>query len=69
MTITEHLQGVRRLFLDTAPVIYFVEKNLAYIEHVKPVFALIDAGELQAVTSPITLEPVMNFGSRDERHL
>ena len=46
MTITEHLQGAQRLFLDTAPVIYFVEKNLAYIERFKPVFALIDSGEL-----------------------
>lgn len=55
MTITQHLQGARRLFLDTAPVIYFVEKNPAYIARVMPVFRLIDSWEVQAVTSPITL--------------
>jgi len=55
VTITEHLQGVRRLFLDTAPVIYFVEKNPAYTARITPVFSLIDIGALQAVTSPITL--------------
>lgn len=55
MTILEHLQGAQRLFLDTAPVIYFVEKNPTYFALVKSVFRLIDQGELQAVTSPITL--------------
>ena len=55
MTITEHRQGAQRLFLDTAPVIYFVEKNPVYVALVRPVFGQIDSGELQAVTSPITL--------------
>ena len=55
MTIVEHLARVRRLFLDTAPVIYFVEKNPLYTARVKPIFGLIDRGELHAVTSPITL--------------
>jgi predicted nucleic acid-binding protein len=55
MTINEALQGVTRLFLDTAPVIYFVEKNPHYLERVQPVFAQIDTGKLTAVTSPVTL--------------
>ncbi len=49
------LQGVQRLFLDTAPVIYFVENNPVYRERIQPVFELIDAGDLAVVTSPITL--------------
>ena len=31
MRFTDRLQAVKRLFLDTAPVIYFVEKNDRYL--------------------------------------
>ena len=53
--LINRLKNVRRIFLDTAPVIYYVEKNPAYLAKVKPVFTQIDAGVLTAVTSPITL--------------
>jgi len=49
------LENVRRIFLDTAPVIYFVEKNEQFLNSVKTVFGLIDDGRLVAITSPITL--------------
>jgi predicted nucleic acid-binding protein len=49
------LQGVTRLFLDTAPVIYYVERNPAYAALVDDIFDRIDAGTLHAVTSPVTL--------------
>jgi PIN domain len=55
MKITERLQTVARLFLDTAPVIYYVEKNPYYLGRVQVIFEQIDAGTLTAVTSPITL--------------
>lgn len=32
MRIDEALQGVTRLFLDTAPVIYYVEKHPTYLD-------------------------------------
>lgn len=49
------LQGVTRLFLDTAPVIYYVERNPTYTALVDDIFDRVDAGTLQAVTSPVTL--------------
>jgi predicted nucleic acid-binding protein len=55
VTVTDALRGVTRLFLDTAPVIYFVERNPTYTTRVDQVFDRIDAGVLPAVTSPITL--------------
>ena len=61
MTLSERLAEILagnanpRLFLDTAPVIYFVEINPTYLARVQSAFDLIDAGELTAVTSPITL--------------
>jgi len=55
MRIAEALHPVERLFLDTAPVIYYVEKNPRYLAIVAPIFARIDDGVLTAVTSPVTL--------------
>jgi predicted nucleic acid-binding protein len=55
MKLSERLRSVNRLFLDTAPVIYFIEENPQYLARVRLAFDHIDAGELTAVTSPITL--------------
>lgn len=48
------LQGVTKLFLDTAPVIYFVEANPNYLQVVESIFEKIEDG-LAAITSPVTL--------------
>ena len=55
MNLADALQGVTRLFLDTAPVIYYVERNPQYFSRVNPIFDRIDNGALTGVTSPITL--------------
>lgn len=55
MKAWEALQGVYRLFLDTAPVIYYIEKHPVYFPVLSPIFDQIDRGTLMAVTSPITL--------------
>ena len=49
------LQGVNTLFLDTAPLIYYVEKHPQYLKILKPIFQRIDKGFITAVTSPVTL--------------
>ena len=41
--------------LDTAPLIYFTEQNGAYLEKVDPFFEALGKGELQVVTSVMTL--------------
>jgi predicted nucleic acid-binding protein len=53
--VADALQNVTRLFLDTAPVIYYVERNPQYAALTDAVFDRIDNGALAAVTSPITL--------------
>ena len=55
MTLSKAFDGVSRLFLDTAPVIYFVERNPAYLDLVHAAFRYIDQGAMGAVTSPVTL--------------
>jgi predicted nucleic acid-binding protein len=53
--IDSALQNITHLFLDTAPVIYYVEKNPQYFATVEFVFDQIDSGSITAVTSPVTL--------------
>ena len=55
MKIAEALQGITHLFLDTAPVIYYVEEHQLFLATVTPIFDRIDSGLLIAVTSPVTL--------------
>src|SRR5215510_8035812 len=55
MKIAAALANVRELFLDTAPIIYHVEGNLAYQPLTDQVFQTIQAGTISAVTSSITL--------------
>ncbi|WP_442947587.1 type II toxin-antitoxin system VapC family toxin [Nostoc sp.] len=46
--------GVSHLFLDTAPVIYFVERNPQFVDLVDPIFDRLEA-DITAVASGITL--------------
>ncbi|HMV46774.1 MAG TPA: PIN domain-containing protein [Blastocatellia bacterium] len=55
MKLQNALAGVRRLFLDTAPVVYHIEGNPAYQPLTDIIFQQIQNGRLLAVTSPITL--------------
>ncbi|NDJ23828.1 PIN domain-containing protein [Nostoc sp. B(2019)] len=55
MNITHSLQGVSRLFLDTAPVIYFVEQHPQYFSLVRKVFEQLYNTPMIGVVSPITL--------------
>lgn len=58
MGLVDQLRGLR-VCIDTAPIIYFIEKHKRYINVLRPVFAEIDAGEIEAVTSTITLLEVL----------
>jgi predicted nucleic acid-binding protein len=51
MNLTEGLESVHQIFLDTAPVIYFVEKNPIFAAKVQNVFQRLDDGKLTAVVS------------------
>jgi predicted nucleic acid-binding protein len=60
MKIEESLRGVKRLFLDTAPVVYFVEQNSEFIARVEPIFDRLDL-DIIAVISAITLAECLVF--------
>ncbi|AFY43691.1 PIN domain-containing protein [Nostoc sp. PCC 7107] len=54
MRISDALVGVSRLFLDTAPVIYFVERHPQFVDLVDPIFELLST-DITPVASGITL--------------
>jgi len=56
MRIDEALSGVSRLFLDTAPVIYFVERNPSFIDRVDPIFDQLESGITPVVGSVTVAE-------------
>jgi len=55
MNLIESLQGVTKIFLDTSPVIYYVEAVAGFAEVARLVFVLIGEGQIQGVVSPVNL--------------
>lgn len=64
MELGRLLKG-KTVFIDTAPLIFFIEKNPKYSAIVKPVVALIDSGQTKGVTSTITLLEVLVLPLRE----
>jgi predicted nucleic acid-binding protein len=59
MTISEALGQIKTIFLDTAPVIYFIEAHDQFGPLVRQVIDLMNGGRLQAYTSVLTLSEVL----------
>ncbi len=53
--------------VDTAPVIYFIEKYQPWVRRVKPFFQALDNGRFRAVTSSLTLAEVLVHPFRNQR--
>src|ERR1700735_92691 len=49
----------KRVFLDTAPLIYFIEGNSPFQEKLREIFDLNDRGDFTFITSSITLLEVL----------
>ncbi len=67
MKIRDALLGVNRLFLDTAPVIYLVEKNPQFLNAIVAIFGTIDQNQIRAVVSPITLAECLVGAYRNDQ--
>lgn len=53
MKIDEALKAVVTLYVDTAPVIYFIEANPQYDSLVREIFQRLADGKLQGITSTV----------------
>lgn len=51
--------GNGRVAVDTAVFIYFIEEHPTYLPLIEPLFAQVDAGERELVTSALTLLEVL----------
>lgn len=72
MTLDKALARVKTIFLDTAPVIYYVENHPLFADGVEGIVKKLDKGELQGVISSITLaeclvNPVKNRDKKLQR--
>jgi len=56
----EALRPVQRLYIETAPLIYYVEAHPTYIERMDTVIKAIDDGAIKAYSSVITLTEVLS---------
>ncbi len=58
MGLADEVSG-QRICIDTAPVIYFIENHVKYRNIIRPVFTEIASGNIEAITSTITLLEVL----------
>ncbi len=59
MILSEALGKIKTIFLDTAPIIYFIEAHHEFGPLVKQVVELMNANRIQAFTSVLTLSEVL----------
>jgi len=55
MSPVQLLADAKRVFLDTAPIIYYLEAHPTYAPTIEGLFDRLDRNEISAVTSPVTL--------------
>lgn len=51
--LADALAGVTRIGFDTAPFVYFVERHPSYLDVVREVLRLVDAGITEVLTQPL----------------
>jgi predicted nucleic acid-binding protein len=59
LNLPEELAGLNSIFLDTAPIIYYIEAHPEYGPLMKKIVASVQSGELYASTSVITITEVL----------
>lgn len=57
--IQAELIGVQRLYVDSAPLIYYVEENPAYLARMRTIVSIIEITDLVAYSSVLTLAEVL----------
>lgn len=59
VNISQALANVQLLGIETAPLIYFIEKHPTYVARMRDVFGYISAGRVEGVTSMVTAPEVL----------
>jgi len=61
MLIDDALHQVQTIFLDSAPVVYYIERNSEFFARARLFFQQINDGRVMAVTSPITVAECLYY--------
>ncbi len=64
ISVNKAVEGIQRLFFDTAPLIYFVEENIIYLERIKAILTLLNSGKFESFTSVVTLTEILPLPMR-----
>ena len=61
VNITDALSGVNRLYIETAPFIYFIERHPAYVDRMREIFRYVHRGSIIAITSikPVSAKAIV----------
>ena len=59
MKISEVFQGVQRLYVETAPLIYYVEENPSYVALMDSILKIAANGPIELVSSVMTITEVL----------
>jgi predicted nucleic acid-binding protein len=65
MTADEIIRRIKRVGLDSSPIIYHVEKNPDFASHCLPFFLAIDQGTIRGYTSTISLSETLVLPMRN----
>lgn len=60
MKIGAALTGIQRLYIETAPLIYYVEENPVYVAKMDAAIKAVENTPITAISSVITLTEVLN---------
>jgi predicted nucleic acid-binding protein len=67
MKTAQAIADIKLLFLDTAPVIYYLEGHPTFFPAIRSIFERVSDGDLPAVSSPITLAECSSIPYLQER--
>lgn len=59
MNLLHALKGVEKLYIETAPLIYYIEENETYLDKMVAVIGAIEDRPISAISSVITLTEVL----------
>jgi len=68
MNISAALTGVQRLYIETAPLIYYVEANPTYVTKMDAIIEAVEQTSIEAVSSVIILTEVLSQPNQVGQH-
>lgn len=64
--IHRELSNAKRLYIDSAPLIYYVEENAVYLDKMREIVRIVDHTDLLAFSSVLTLAEVLVLPLRQD---